>query len=239
MKHLNHCFSLLLTLLITFTLQAQTADEIISKYIDAMGGKDKWATVTSLRLENTVDIGGNSAPSTIVISNGKGYRNDADFGGQKTVQVYTSKSGWTVNPFIGISEPQAMPDAQYKGGMESIYIAPLLDYAAIGLKVETAGQEKVGNVNAHKLKVTNAGGVVSYYYFDPTSYYIIQTTNTADFGGQSIEVKMNYSDYKKTDFGIVIPFTTDVDFGGQFAMNLKTNKVEFNGAVDPTIFDMK
>jgi hypothetical protein len=60
--------------------------------------------------------------------------------------VYTDKGGWQINQFAGMTDPQAMPDEQFKAGEDQIYIEPFLDYAARGAKVELVGQEKVGTV---------------------------------------------------------------------------------------------
>lgn len=68
---------LFLTLTIVLTVafaNAQTADEIISKHIDAMGGKDKLSQLNSVYVESTSEVMGNQAPSKTTILNGKGFR---------------------------------------------------------------------------------------------------------------------------------------------------------------------
>ena len=39
-------------------LQAQTADEIINKYVTAIGGKDKWAQVKSMKVTGYIEVQG-------------------------------------------------------------------------------------------------------------------------------------------------------------------------------------
>ena len=56
--------------------------------------------------------------------------------------------------------------------------------------------------------------------------------------GQQVEITISYSDYKKTDYGFAIPYTTQLDFGSMFSMAIATKKVEINTPVDPKIFDM-
>jgi hypothetical protein len=55
--------------------------------------------------------------------------------------------------------------------------------------------------------------------------------------GQPTEFTISFSDYKKTDFGVVIPYTVSLDMG-QFNLKNTITKVEVNKTVDPSIFEM-
>ena len=54
--------------------------------------------------------------------------------------------------------------------------------------------------------------------------------------GQTVEVVTTFSDHKKTDFGIVIPYARAIDFGS-FALSAKVTKLEVNKEIDPKIFE--
>src|SRR5688572_7149153 len=82
-------------------VQAQTADEIVNKHIDAIGGKDKINGIKTVYTEYDMDVMGQQAPGVTYVLNGKGYRNEMDFGGQKIIQVVTDKGGWGINPMMG------------------------------------------------------------------------------------------------------------------------------------------
>lgn len=218
--------------------KAQTADDIVNKHIDAIGGKEKLSGITSVKYTNTNTVMGNEGPATVVILNGKGYRSDAEAMGSKMTQVYTDKGGWMINPFMGSTDPQEMPADAFKQGQGSIYVEPFLDYASRGGKVEYVGQEKVGAVNAYKVKLTDKNGIATTYYFDPATYYVIQTVRTGEMMGQQIEVTTTYSDFKKTDYGWVVPQNIDINMG-QFAIGTKVKNVEVNVPVDAAVFQMK
>ena len=232
MKKLN-LLLVAVTILSTSALRAQTADEIVNKHIDAIGGKEKLGQVKSLYTENSMDVMGNQAPVAEYLLDGKGFKSETDFNGSKIIQCYTDKSGWSVNPMAGATDPQPMPEEMYKGGKDRIYIGgALLDYAAKGYKVEMAGKED----NNYKLKVTGAGSE-TIYFIDATSYYITKSTSKGEMMGQPVEVVTTYSDYKKTESGIVLPYAKTIDLGG-FSMSSKTNKVEVNREIDPKIFEI-
>ncbi|SFQ53296.1 LolA-like protein [Parafilimonas terrae] len=217
--------------------KAQTADEIIAKHIDAIGGKDKLAQVNSVYMESTSEIMGNESATKTSVVNGKGYRNESDFNGQSLVQVITDKGGWMINPFAGSTDAVAFSDDQFQASSDQVYIDPLFNYAANGAKVELQGQEKVGDINAYKIKYTNKYNSDITYYIDPSTWYVIQAVKKGEAMGQAITITVTPSDYKKTDFGVVFPNKTHLDME-QFALDVTVNKLEVNKEIDPAIFDM-
>jgi len=239
MKTISQLLLLITVLFCSASVYSQTVDEIISKHLDAVGGKDKLNGLTSVHMEGTVEVMGTSGTTKTTILNGKGSRSESEIGGQQVVNVYTDKGGWQINQFAGMTDPQAMPDEQFKAGEDQIYIEPFLDYAARGGKAELVGQEKVGTVNAHKIKYTNKDGAVTTYFIDPTSFQVIQVSAVANNMGQEVEIKSTYSDFQKTDYGLVVPHAIDIDFGGQFTLTSKLQKVDVNQPVDASIFEMK
>lgn len=56
--------------------------------------------------------------------------------------------------------------------------------------------------------------------------------------GQSMELVITFSNFKKSDFGITVPYTTEINYGGQFAITSNITKIEFNTNIDPAIFEM-
>lgn len=217
---------------------SQTAEEIISKHIEAIGGKDKLSSVSTLNLEYTLQIMGMDAPSTMSVLVGKGYRNEADFGGQKVIQVVTDQGGWSVNPLAGVSEPEPMPADQYNSSRSQMEFSPFLDYLSKGNKIELVGKEKLDNADAYKINFTNKDNQTTTYYFDAGTYYLLKEYKKLTLAGQEMEMTSTYSDFRKTDFGVVMSYTADLDYG-QYKMKSIINKVEFNKPVDVAIFEMK
>lgn len=227
-----------LTALLSIAMvNAQTADEIVSKHIDAIGGKEKLSQVTSVYVESGTEVMGNESSTKTTILTGKGFRNESNFNGQQIVNVVTDKGGWAINPFGGSEQAVAMPDEQYKAGKDQIYVDPFLNYATKGSKIELLGKEKVGAAEAYKIKYTNKDNAETTYYIDPATYYIVQAVKKGNAMGQGITINISYSDYKKNDAGFFWPYTTNIDMG-QFALKVNAKKVEVNKAVDPSIFEM-
>ena len=233
MKQIISGLLLLASFVCLSAVHAQTADEIVSKYVDAIGGKDKISQVKSIYMENNMAAMGNDNPNVINVLNGKGYKSETDFQGQKIIQCYTDKGAWQINPMAGSSAAEAMPADQYNANKELIDVGGnLYDYAAKGSKVELVGKDG----GAFKIKLTTKENAEVNYWIDSSTYYITKVVRKGNMMGQEVEITVKLSDYKKTDFGYVIPYSTEMDFGGQFSLTSTIKKVEINKTIDPAIF---
>lgn len=216
---------------ITTASYAQTVDEVISKHIDAIGGKEKLSKLKSVYFENSMEVMGSTVPQKEYLVEGKGYKSEVEFNGMNIISCFTDKDGWTVNPMAGGSSAEAMPDGLYKSGKSQIYFCGgLMDYSAKGYKAELAGKEG----DAFKIKLSD-GGSETYYFIDSKNYLLAKSITKSEMMGQSVDVTVTYSDYKKTDFGVMIPYVKNVDMG-MLQMTQKVDKLEVNKEIDPKIF---
>jgi hypothetical protein len=226
-------FLLLAATLSIATLRAQTADEIISKHLDALGGKTVIEGVKSLYLENTIEVMGTEASSTTSIIFGKGAKSETDFNGAKMVQCITDKGGWTINPMAGQTTATAIPDEDAKTMQAQLQVGgPLFNYASKGYKVELIGKDTAD----YKIKLTGAGLDVTFYINQKT-YLLDKAVSQISANGQSMERATTFSDYKKTDFGYVTPYS-QVVVVPQYTLNITVKKLEINKTIDPAIFEM-
>jgi hypothetical protein len=226
-----------IALFCSISASAQTADEIISKYIQAIGGKDLLSKITSVYTESSMDVMGNQATVKTTVLNGKGMKQDMDIMGSQILTCYTDKGGWSINPMAGSTSPEDMPEKQYNSGKDQIVIgAPFINYAEKGYKAELAGTETVGNVNAYKIKFTSPDSTSAVYSFDPNTFYLVKSLQQAEMQGQMSDNEIIYSDYRQTD-GYAMPYKMDMNMaGGQFSMVMTVTKVELNKPVDETVF---
>jgi hypothetical protein len=219
----------------SFALTAQTADEIVAKHIDAIGGKDVLTKTTSLYVEGSMSVMGNDAPTRMTLLNGKGYKNEIDMMGSTIIQCVTDKGAWGINPMAG-GGVEDVPEKQAKGAMGNLTLGGVFfNYAEKGTAVVLVGKKKVADKDAFELKVTPKDGTASTYYVDATTFYVLKMEAKGEMMGQEVDIATTFSDYKKIENGYVMPHTTEIDMG-QFAMTSTIKKVEVNKAIDEATF---
>ena len=233
MKRL-HVIGLFIATLLFGTVQAQTADEIINKHIEAIGGKDNWKKINSMKMEAGLNVQGMDIPVTIYQVHNMGQRQEYTVMNTTGYSIVTKDSGWNFNPMNGQSKAEPMTADELKAAQDGLDIqGELIDYAAKGHKVELMGKEDIDGTEAYKIKMTRKSGSEVITYFDPTTYYVIRTVNKMKVNGQEIEQKINVSNYQKLPEGIVVPFTMEIP-GAPAPINIK--KVEVNPMLDPALF---
>jgi hypothetical protein len=236
MKNLKFISLLIISLLCGAFVSAQTADEIIAKYLQTMGGKEQIAKINSLYMEGTMDVMGNNGPLKMTTLNGKGYKMDIEVMGSVITTCFNDKEGWTINPMMGNSSAVSLPESQYKAGKDQIFIgAPFVFYAEKGYKAELSGQEAVGDIQAWKVKMTSPDSISVFYFFDPSTGYLVRTIQQAEMQGSMVDNIMTLSDYRVTD-GYPQFYKMVMNIGGQFEMTMNINKVEINKTVDEALF---
>ena len=193
MQYLKTSLLVTLSALFAVTTNAQTADEIINKYLDAIGGKDNLAQVTSIHLKTSVAVMGNDNPGETTILIGKAYRSESEFNGSKFIQVYNETSGWTVNPMAG-GGAETMPDGQYNNGKDNRFIGGALYNYAINHVGKATLDGKDGN--NYKITYTSPEGIATTFFIDAVAYLLTRMVSTAEMQGQQVEMNISLSDYK-------------------------------------------
>ena len=216
--------------LVAAALPAQTVDEVVEKYIQAKGGREKIKAVQSLRMTGSLDIGqGAKAPFVLEMKRPRKVRMEFTVQGMTGVQAYDGSGGWAVMPFMGKKEPEAMSADDLKGMEDQAdFEGPLLDYKAKGHQVELLGKENVEGTPAYKLKLTKKSGDISYIYLDADAYLEIKEEGKRTFRGQEVEFETTQGDYKPVD-GLVFPFSlTTKPKGAPAGQTITVSKIELN-----------
>lgn len=230
MKKLFISAALLLTTVVT--VSAQTADEVINKYIDAIGGKAKWATLNSIKIEGQIEVQGVTIPFTMQSINNKANRMDAEFQGMKIVEIVTPQAGWSMNALQGQSTLQPMSQEDLKTKVDNLDIQDqLIDYAQKGHKVEMLGKDEADGNEYFKVKLTTKAGNDKIHFIDTKTYLLYKVESVMNVNGQEVKGEVKYLDYQTLENGIKMAFKQEV---GQMMMVSK--KITVNPVIDESLF---
>jgi hypothetical protein len=215
---------------------SQNVDDIISKHIDAMGGKDKLASLQSVYEEVNNSMMGNELPSKVWIANNTGYRMEMDMMGSKMIFAVDKDKGWSINPMGGSTDPQPLPDEAVKTFASRMQLGGVFfNYKDRGYSATLLGQDTVGGKTTYKIKLSKSGEPDATYYIDATTYYIDKASTTTFVNGASAQQDIMFTSYKKTPEGYIFPggYTMELPMGELVAV---INKVVVNQPIDPKLF---
>ncbi len=235
---LKTLFGAIFLAFLSVSVAAQSADEIIAKYVKTIGGMDKIKAIKTLR-KTAKFIGGGGFEAKIIEENKRENFSRQEFVLQGLTQVvaYDGKIGWKIDPFGGKKDVETLSEEELKGVVESSdFDGPLIDYKAKGYKIEYLGLDQVDGDDAYKLKVTLKNGDVRTLYFDTDYYVPIKLEAKTFIRGQEFESETTYGDYKEVS-GVYYPFSIESgQKGSPFKAQIIYEKIEANVALEDTRF---
>jgi hypothetical protein len=219
---------------------AQTAEEIVAKYIKTVGGAEKIQAVKTLRKVGVFNGGGGfEAPILEENKRANMVRQEFSLQGLTAVNAYDGKAGWKIEPWQGKKDPEPLGEEETKQILEdSDFDGPLVNYQQKGNKIEFVGMEPVEGTDAFKLKVTLASGDVRYYFMDTDYYVPIKIETKRMIRGAEREYETSLGDYKEVN-GWYMPFSVESNVKGSANRAKVTyQKIEANVPMDDARFHM-
>lgn len=232
MKNLTSGLLLVTAVLFSVFAQSQTVDELQSKYLNALGGKEKLSTLKNVYQEAEMEIMGMQIPAKVWIVYDTASRQELEIQGQKMVTFIGRTKGWMINPLMGSTEAQPLPDEMINnaGGLLSAG-GELANYKLNGYTGVYEGKDSVNGVQAHKIKLSKRE-IETTIYLDASNYYTIRNVSKANINGQQVEQITNYSNYRKTPEGYIFPYNSVINNAMVGEINATIKKIEVNTTLD-------
>ncbi|MET0634924.1 MAG: hypothetical protein ABWZ25_02785 [Chitinophagaceae bacterium] len=218
--------------------RSQSVNDIMQKYITAVGGVSNADKIKTLKMTASIAVQGMEFPLTQEIISDRAVKTNVEVMGTAVVMSYKDGKGWKINQFAGAPAPTLMDSVEIAGQRaQTSVISPLFDSKKNGDKLELVGEETVDGAKAWKIKSTDKYGQVVNYYINEANNDLIRSTMTKNINGTNMEEETTYEDYRNVD-GVRLPFTLTNKVGGAVTQLIKVDKYEFNVPVDEKIFDM-
>ena len=230
--------------------QAQTADEIIDKYIDAIGGYDQWSKVEGIKMTAKVNQGGVEFPLDILQMKDGRQGQIITFQGKEIKQgMFDGKDLWSSNPIADKTErSDAESTENLKTNLGADFPIPLFDYKKRGYKVELLGKETIDGTETFKIKyIKNPIKVdgkpkesIEYYFFDTENFIPLMVESEMTQGpAKGMITQLRLSDYQEipNGGGLIMPFSWTQGVKGQAGgQPINFTTVELNPKVDASVF---
>lgn len=211
------------------TVEAETVEEILARYVEARGGQEAFDKVDTIRSSGKMVMGGGfEAPIEYEWKKPNKFRFEMTMQGVTQVSTYDGENGLTLDPSEAPEPVPFGPDDFMQLNDAIDFIGPLVDAEAKGHEVELLGEEDVEGTPAWKLKLTKAGGEVEHIYLDAEYFVEIRQVEFHDVAGNPLEVEVTWGDYKEVG-GILLPHSWNQrPPGGGQGLNLLFDGFEVN-----------
>jgi len=204
-----------------------SVDIIITKYIDAIGGKEKLEAIHTIYVEGSALVRGQKIFIKTWTINKKASRTESTINGFTNWSITRTDSAWTFNPRRGQKFPEPSPADRVKIAQPALDLeGSLVDYKKKGYLVEYKGIDQIEGSDVYKIEVKLNDAITKTYYIDLDSYLIIRvrsrlTTSKVEYSNT------DYSNYQKNADGYIFPMQLG---------SVKYSLIKVNPEIDNTLF---
>ncbi len=224
--------SFAIMLLVCVTAAAQTADEIVDKYVAARGGISRLNSIRTARLTGVAVMpDGKQWQLTEEFKRPGKVRTERVSAGVEVGQSFDGNRGWQYVPPCHM--PQPLSGAVLENLKERVdFIGPLADYKVKGHRVELLGKEEDPSGGSfYKLKLTMANGTVREELVDTESFLVTGMRRISDNG---VVTDVKYSDWREVT-GVKFAYRIESRTRGATS-TLEVAKYEVNVPIDDSRF---
>lgn len=236
----------LIAICATFSLNAQTADEILANYYENIGGLENFKKLKGIKMNAKVNAQGMEIPVEMVqLIGGKQYMKFNLQGKEMTQMAFDGETMWTTNFQTQKAEKS---DAEATANMKlesNDFPDSFIDYKAKGYTVELLGKETIDGAETFKIKLTKEPVTVdgkqeesiSFYFFDTENFVPIVVQSEIKSGpGKGMVSETKLSDYQEVE-GMYFPFSMNFGAKGQpGGQTFTIEKIELNPTIDESAF---
>ncbi|MFI5144338.1 MAG: outer membrane lipoprotein-sorting protein [Ignavibacteria bacterium] len=235
MKNHKILFTLIYIFSFTTALFSQSADDIIDRYVQAIGGYDKVDAIKTVKIQAGYSRGGMDVQFNETIKRPDKILIEVTMQGMTQKRAYDGNSAWMLNPFRGSKDVEKLNKENTQGLMEQAHFeGPLINYKEKGSTVELLGKDDFEGTDVYKINLTDKDGTLHTFLIDADTYLLLKEITKRKIGEKEIKSETIYGDYRQED-GLMMPHSLQVGSPGRY-QEQTIKKVEFNIQVDDGIF---
>ena len=155
------------------TLGDMTAEEVINRYLEALGGRDKLESVEVLRMKAEATVQGVTVQMDNLTTRDNRLRAEQVTPMGTMTQIYDGEKGYVVTP----QGEQELSGPQLDMMREEAMLFAPLHYQEEGFRTELTGTEDVNDTPAYVVKVTYPSGNAQTEYYDQKTGLLVKEDN--------------------------------------------------------------
>ena len=209
-----------------------SADEIINKYVEALGGAAAIEKINSRVEKGTITVNGHEFPVEVTSKAPNKRISIMHMPNGENITAYDGQSGWIGNP--GPRPPRIMsPQEAEIAAFEANFHLPL-ELKKMFTQLRVRPSEKIGGHDAVQITGMREGKPPVRLFFDKDSGLLLRAVHYTETPLGRNPTEVNYSDYQ-SEQGVKIPLQWTVARPlGRFTIQIKT--VQQNAPVDDSKF---
>jgi zinc protease len=182
-----------------------TVDQVLDKYVDALGGRAAWKKITSRQSTGTIEVPAMNLSGTfqviekapnqtlsVVVVAGANFREGFD-----------GKMGWSDDPQNGVREQSG---AELEEARRQADFYHPLDLRQLYKKLTLTGTEKIGERNTYVVEGATGSGDPDKMYFDTETGLALRVVGQHHSPEGVSVVQEDLDDYRAVD-GVRVPFS--------------------------------
>ncbi|MDA1191795.1 MAG: hypothetical protein O3A46_08955 [Candidatus Poribacteria bacterium] len=215
--------------------QGITANDVIARHLDAVGGLKRLDAMKTLRLTGTVTPRQDFQLS-LIVSKKRPNKIHVEFappGGQSAFGSYDGETAWEINPFDDLPDPVIVVGSQLEEWERTAeFHGPLVHYRESGHKVVYVGVE---DGREHLILTFKQGGDM-HLFLDAKTHLLVETRMyRALRGGDMTTITQRFRDYRKIE-GVQFAFEREETAKNGHREVIKWEKIEVGVELDDALF---
>ncbi len=197
-----------------------SATDVISKYLQSVGGKEKVTGLTDVSITSSGEVQGQKIVRTQKVKYPDKYLMEIALPDMNMSALKILVNGDSVK-LTQMGQSPALDDDTRRELKEGTQLFPELDFNKPGYKTELTAIKNLDGKDAYEMKVSLPSGGANTFYYDVNTGYKLKTTQV-DKRGQSSTVE--YSDYRDVS-GLKFPYHVIID-QGEVVLDLTVQSVQ-------------
>lgn len=240
MKKIVICFVFGLLLNTSFGQDSPTADEIIEKYLTAIGGKEALSKIQDITISSTSDTPRGVSETEIKFKMPNKYVMNTFANGMALFSVVCDGNKLVRKSSWGGGNQNTKEGKEAQAEVMAMHPFAEMNYAAMGVKGQVQGIEKVEGKDAYKVLFTTTDEKTFTVWFDKESGLKLKNLTTNETPRGKMESATIFGEYKKfKGTEVLVPSSTKRGMGQMGEIVSEVQSVKINKGLKDSEFEIK